>query len=292
MTYQQTLKPWSFPGARELSTLALLTLVLTVSVLPAVLADNRQYTWSLTIFVLPAALLTGWLWLSSGPRQNIDRRAVASSLAILLPMGLILDLFLADELFHFHNREAVVGIYLPAFDLFEVDDAQAIPIEELAFYAFGFLFMLLGYSWSSQYLGGRRPSRPRRPRVWSAAPALPPLCGLLLWAAAGTEVLPRTPTYLVYLLVVPATVTVALLPGVFHRIDWRAYTLTAGTIACLSFLWEAVLAIPNGWWGYRPEAMIGLFVAPQLPVEAVAVWLLAPLTSVVVLETLRRRYTS
>ena len=47
--------------------------------------------------------------------------------------------------------------------------------------------------------------------------------------------------------------------------------------------WEATLAVPYGWWGYHPRAMIGLDIGAwsNLPVEAVCVWLAVTYTTVI-----------
>jgi len=51
----------------------------------------------------------------------------------------------------------------------------------------------------------------------------------------------------------------------------------------VSLLWEATLALPYGWWGYRTTAMLGLTIRAwsQLPVEAVWVWLAVSFTTVI-----------
>ena len=61
----------------------------------------------------------------------------------------------------------------------------------------------------------------------------------------------------------PVGVITALLGGPFFL------------ILLISLLWEVTLAIPYGWWDYRPGAMMGLAIAAWrgLPVEAVCVWL-------------------
>lgn len=277
-------------SARDLLKIGFPSLILTAGPVPALLAEGRQYTWSLTIFAVPATLLLFWLLLSPEPRRSTNTRSITVSLVILVPLALVLDLLLGDEFFLFRNREAVMGVYLPALDLFRVDHTGAIPIEELLFFVCGFLFILLVYTWSDQSLFVSR-EQPRRtwPLACSLLPALVPLCGVILWIAALLGALIPAPGYLIYLLVVPSGVAAALLPRVAHRTNWPAFTFTAATVFWISIVWEVGLAVPQGWWGYRPEAMVGVFIGTDLPVEAALVWVLAPLTSVLVLEAVRAR---
>jgi hypothetical protein len=49
------------------------------------------------------------------------------------------------------------------------------------------------------------------------------------------------------------------------------------------------LAIPFGWWGYRPEAMVGIHIGAWsgLPIEAVGVWLSVSFTTVIIYEVIK-----
>ena len=72
-------------------------------------------------------------------------------------------------------------------------------------------------------------------------------------------------------------------------INWRAFSFTFFVIVLVSLLWEATLALPYGWWGYRATAMLGLTIGAwsQLPVEAVSVWLAASFTTVIGYEVVK-----
>ncbi len=72
-------------------------------------------------------------------------------------------------------------------------------------------------------------------------------------------------------------------------INWRAFSFTFFFIVLVSLLWEATLAIPYGWWGYRAAAMLGLTIGAwsQLPVEAVCVWLAVSFTTVIGYEVVK-----
>jgi hypothetical protein len=73
------------------------------------------YTFSLILFVLPCAVLGAWVWQSS--RTGEQRRASLITLAILIPIGFVLDLIFGRSFLHFPNAEATLGILIPAFDL-------------------------------------------------------------------------------------------------------------------------------------------------------------------------------
>jgi len=57
----------------------------------------------------------------------------------------------------------------------------------------------------------------------------------------------------------------------------------------VSLLWEATLAVPYGWWGYKMDAMIGLTVDAwsHLPVEAVLVWFAVTYSTVIWYEVFK-----
>ena len=72
-------------------------------------------------------------------------------------------------------------------------------------------------------------------------------------------------------------------------INWRAFSFTFFLILLISLLWEVTLAIPYGWWDYRPAAMMGLAITAWrgLPIEAVCVWLAVSFTTVIVYEVIK-----
>ena len=84
----------------------------------------------------------------------------------------------------------------------------------------------------------------------------------------------------------------AVLPAMFlyraigRLINWPAFAVTTLYVIVTSLIWEVTLAIPRQWWGYEPSGMMGLTIAAWsrgdaiFPVEAAAVWLFAPFSSV------------
>ena len=261
-------------------------------VIPAIAAGRLQYTWSLLIFVAPLALTLGDLVQRGHFAQW--KAPIGLALALLFPMGLVLTVGLADDFFVYPATSAVVGITLPALDVTGVDHAFRIPVEELAFYLLGFASLLTLYAWLDSIvvpITRRRQHAFRLPTRNVLAGAAVGL-GLTLVGAFAQRVFNPTaiaPGYWIYLMLVPVPVVVAFAPVVAHRINWVALSIVCLALWGHSVLWEASLAIPQGWWGYQPASMIGLSIKAWsgLPIEAVVVWLLTPIASVVSLEAIR-----
>jgi hypothetical protein len=93
-------------------------------------------------------------------------------------------------------------------------------------------------------------------------------------------------TYLTLASIVPSA-------GFFHTaqpfINWRAFSFTFFLILLISLLWEVTLGIPYGWWGYRPQTMLGLAIGAWsgTPVEAVCVWFAVSFTTVITYEVIK-----
>lgn len=258
-------------------------LLVPATFLPAVLSSASGYTWSLLVFALPCLAMARSL--SSQEVLVRLQRPVLEAWAVLVPMGVVLNLLFADDFFTYPDVHAVSGLSVPAFDLTGIDWAHPIPLEEFAFYGLGFLTMLLGYGWTDEVLlpKARRSSR-RSQLGWlegTVAPLALVLAGVVI--ADGS-----LPAYWTYLCLVPLPVTLVLWPMVRHRLNVPALVVTMAVLVAVSLLWEAGLAVPRGWWGYQPEATLGhsLF---GVPIEAVVVWVLAPITTAVLFESLRLR---
>jgi hypothetical protein len=97
------------------------------------------------------------------------------------------------------------------------------------------------------------------------------------------------PWYFVYL------VCAALIPsaGFFHTaqrfINWRAFSFTFFLLLLISLLWEVTLALPYGWWGYRPRVLIGLHIGAwfDLPIEAACLWMAVSFSTVITYEVIK-----
>lgn len=285
----------SVPASAPLTALGFVV-VSVLAPLPAMLATRHQYTWSLLLFALPAAFMA--VELSLRGHLATEARHLGRALALLVPMGVALNLAFAADFFTYENPAAVLGLTVPGLRLSGVDWAHRIPVEEFCFYGLGFFTVLLAYRWAARGLFGGHPLGPdaggwmhalAHPAVYVGVPVALVALGTGLQRAMNPGA--PFPSYWAYLMLLPVPLTLKWLPGVHRRINWAAFTFTEVSLLAVSVLWEASLAVPNGWWGYQPRAMVGLFLHPwhDLPVEAVVVWLLTPLTSIVVLEHLQSR---
>ncbi|MDX2013949.1 MAG: hypothetical protein SFW67_27375 [Myxococcaceae bacterium] len=267
---------------------AFLTLALALvaaSFVPSVVLDQLAYTASLAVFAVPSGVL-----LVALARLRVSRqtwRALAVAWGLLVPMGVVLNLAFADDFFTYPNAQAVTGWSVPAFDWSGLDTAHPIPLEEFAFYALGFLTMLSLYATVDAWLVPlRRRAQPSLALVAGTLEAVVAPAGLI--GSAWLMAQGAAPTYWTYLCAVPLPVTLWLWPRVRARVNGAALVTTLALIVAASVVWEAVLAVPRGWWGYQASSMLGPRLL-GLPFEAVAVWLLAPITTAVVFEALRRK---
>ncbi|MDP1915807.1 MAG: hypothetical protein Q8L14_06165 [Myxococcales bacterium] len=262
-------------------------LLLPATFLPAVLAPASGYTWSLLVFAVPSLAIARSL---SGHRllQRLQR-PVLGAWAVLVPMGVVLNLLFADDFFTYPDGAAVSGLSVPAFDFTGIDWAHPIPLEEFAFYGLGFLTMLLGYAWADEVLLplAARAGVQRGAPGWLEA-ALAPLALVVAGVVLSDG---STPSYWTYLSLVPLPVTLLLWPVVRARLNMPALLVTMAVLFVSSLVWEAGLAVPRGWWGYQPDATLGRALF-GVPIEAVVVWVLAPVTTAVLFEALRLRRSS
>jgi hypothetical protein len=98
------------------------------------------------------------------------------------------------------------------------------------------------------------------------------------------------PGYFTFLVLGALTPSAALLPSAMPVINWRALSLTVFILLLTSLLWEATLALPYGWWGFRDDAMVGVRISAWsgLPMEEVVVWIAVTYATVIVYEIARR----
>jgi hypothetical protein len=294
------------PGPRQCAwlVLAMLTMIVIPAGLtlhtvraPAILRiasanpTPHGYTWSLLLFLVPIAVIGGWFL----PQEHlrVPRRAFALTLALLVPVGFGLDFFFANRFFTYRNPGATLGIPAPAL-------GGAIPIEEYVFYFTGFLAVLLLYVWTGEYwLAAYSVADPRaesakirrllgfHPASLAAGVAL--IAAAILYKKMFSPFPAGLPGYFIALVAGSTVPSLALFPAARNFIHWRALSLTLFMILLISLLWEATLAVPYGWWGFRPEQMIGIFIGAWdgLPVEEVLVWISVTYTTAIVYEVLK-----
>jgi hypothetical protein len=249
------------------------------------------YTWSLLLFIIPMAALSGWF--ARRPDLELARKAFWRTIMVLAPLGCALDLLFGNAYFIFPNAKATLGVSIPAV-------GGPIPIEEFIFYVTGFMLVLMSYLWADEYWvrAYNIPDYHSRAKDLRRIAEFHPqsvILGAALIAAAAIykkafSTAPEGfPWYFAYL------TTVAIVPsaGFFRTaqsfINWRAFSFTFFLILLISLLWEATLAVPYGWWGYRPSAMMGLAIGAWhgLPVEAVCLWLAVSFTTVITYEVIK-----
>lgn len=249
------------------------------------------YTVSLLLFIVPIGVIGLWLL----PREDvrISRRAFLWTIGVLFPIGALMDFFFARSFFTFPNPGATLRITAPAL-------GGGVPVEEYAFYLFGFVADLLLYIWLDEYwlsaytvpVGDAR--RTGFDRLLRFHPASALWAGALLAAGIAWKhaVLhqPGLPGYLIFLTVTALGPSALLFPAARPVINWRAFSMTLFLMLLISLLWEVTLGLPYGWWGFRHEAMVGVFITAWsgLPVEEVLVWVSVAYATVIVYEILRR----
>ena len=249
------------------------------------------YTVSLLLFVVP--ILVVGFWLAPREKVQISKQSLARTIAILFPLGAGLDFFFARRFFTFPNAGATLAITAPAL-------GGGVPVEEYIFYLTGFLAVLLLYIWLDEYwlaaysvpAGARE--RAQFDRLLGFHPQSLAWALVLIAAAILFKKVvlaePGFPGYFLFLVIGALGPSAALLPAAMPVIDWRALSLTLFTILFTSLLWEVTLALPYGWWGFQPDAMIGLRITAWsgLPIEEIFVWIGVTYATVIVYEIVRR----
>lgn len=266
---------------------------------PVINSSPLGYTWSLSLFVIPIIAILSWLYLHQD--KQLIRKSFWISLAVLIPLGFLLDLFFGLSFFTFNNQGAVLGIYLPGLDLGQMKWLFELPIEEFIFYLSGFVAVLLIYIWCDEY--------------WLSAYNVPDYCeeckrieklvlfhpqsiiiGILLIIAATLykNLVPNPyqggfPGYFTFLVIASFIPSAVFFKITVHLINWRAFSSTFFFILLISLMWEATLASPYQWWNYNYSQMIGITIGAwvKLPIEAVLVWMAVTFTTVIIYETIK-----
>jgi hypothetical protein len=255
------------------------------------------YTWSLTLFILPVLVLSVW---QSLRRENpIQKRAFWTTAALLAGCGVLLDVCFGLTFFTFDNHLATLGKtfwgFSPAGGL-----KRELPIEELGFYFFGIVAVLLVYVWGDEFWFGaynaddaaRRNTRLRQMISFHPSSAL---FGVLIFALGWLykKYAPHQshggfPGYFLFLTAVGTIPSILFFPVANPYINWRAFSLAFLFILLVSLFWEATIAVPYQWWGFQPRQMLGLTINgfSGLPVEEPMLWTGVTWATVIVYETI------
>jgi hypothetical protein len=249
------------------------------------------YFTSLALWGIPILYLWPAFMMITAEGTGRRRRALRWTAGSIVGLGIVLDFLLGYLTLRFPGCSLPPAanpyvLCLPAV-------GGRIPVEELLFYALGPVAIVLAYAcaderWVSRY-------NPKDDLVHleliQISPAVAVVAGLaaltalVLWRVNGTF-----QTYFVFL------AAGAVLPAMFFYravgglTNWPAFALTTLYVLLTSLIWEVTLAIPRQWWGYEPSGMIGVTIAAWsrgeaiFPVEAAAVWLFAPFSSILTYE--------
>ncbi len=249
------------------------------------------YSISLLLFIVPILAIS--IWFLPKEEVHVSRKSFFRTIAVLFPLGVILDFFFARFFFTFSNPNATLRIKAPAL-------GGGVPVEEYLFYLTGFTAILLIYIWLDEY--------------WLSAYSIPvdaarrtdfdrllhfhPRSLILGLVLIGGAILfryflissPGFPGYFVFLVIGALGPSAALFPSALPVINWRAFALTFFLILLISLLWEATLALPYGWWGFRDAQMIGIYITAwsRLPIEEVFIWCAVSYATTIVYEVIRR----
>jgi hypothetical protein len=270
----------------------LVMLVLTVAVPLGLDAVGRlTYFTSLAFWGIPILYLWPVFNTLTAEGTGRRRRAVRYAAGTIVVLGIVLDFLFGFLTLRFPGCSEPAGSSPYLWCLPAVHGS--VPIEELLFYALGPVAMVLVYAccderWLSAYnpaddlldLKLIQPS----PRLAIVAVGAA-VTALVLWRVNGT-----LPAYFMFISAGAVLPAMFLYRAIGHLINWPAFAVTTLYVIVTSLIWEVTLAIPRRWWGYEPSGMMGLTIAAWsrgeaiFPVEAAAVWLFAPFSSVLTYE--------
>ena len=264
---------------------------------PAILqvtSDNPTplgYTWSLALFIIPIGVLA-W-WFACRPDLKFPRKAFLRTIAVLAPLGFVLDLLFGNAFFIFANKAATLGCNVPAL-------GGAIPIEEFIFYLTGFMLVLLSYIWCDEYWmaaynvpdykeAARDITRIVRFHFGSVVLGVVLIAAAVLYRKFVSNASEGFPWYFIYLICASLVPSAGFFYTAQRFINWRAFSFTFFLLLLISLLWEVTLALPYGWWEYRSNILIGLQIGAWsgLPIEAACVWMAVTFTAVITYEVIK-----
>ncbi len=256
----------------------------------------QGYTWSLSLFIIPVLVLAAWVSLRKHP--SVQKKAFWFSAAAITACGIALDVFFGLTFFTFVNREATLGVTFWGYS-FAHGWQKTIPIEEIGFYSFGVVAVLLAYVWGDEFWFGAYnvddgPRRETRLRELASFHFTSAIFGVIVF---GLGLLYKKfgphpwhegfPGYFLFLTLIAITPSIVFFPVASRFINWRAFSLAFLFILFLSLFWEATIAVPYQWWGFQPRQMLGLMINGfcGLPIEEPILWMAVTWGTVIVYET-------
>jgi hypothetical protein len=264
------------------------------------LASNptpRGYTWSLTLFIVPVLVLASWV--SMRKQNQIQKKSFWITAVLLACAGIALDVFFGLSFFTFVNHDATLGFTFWGWS-FSDGWQKVIPVEEIGFYSFGILAVLLVYVWGDEFWfgaynvddGPRRQARLKNLASFHPGSAI---FGAVIFAAGwlykkfGAHPWHEGfPGYFLFLTAVAITPSILFFRCANPFINWRAFSLAFLFILLVSLFWEATIAVPYQWWGFQPRQMLGALINgfSGLPIEEPLLWIAVTWATVIVYETI------
>jgi hypothetical protein len=270
----------------------LVMLVVTITVAMVLDAFGRlTYFTSLGLWGIPILYLWPVFNTITAEGTGRRRRALRWSAGVIVVLGIALDFLFGHLTLRFAGCSAPQDaspylLCLPAV-------RGSVPVEELLFYAMGPVAMVLVYACADElWLNRYNPKDDLlnlkliqlSPRLATVAVGAA-LTALILWRVNGTF-----PTYFVFLAAGAVLPAMFLYRAIGNLTNWPAFAVTVLYVLVTSLIWEVTLGIPRQWWNYEPSGMLGVTVIAWshgddiFPVEAAAVWLFAPFSSVLMYE--------
>jgi len=218
------------------------------------------YTWSLSLFIVPVMVLAAWV--SMRPQNPFKKRAFWITAVLTAGCGILLDVCFGLSFFTFVNRQATLGATFWGYS-FAHGWQNVIPIEEIGFYSFGILAVLLVYVWGDEFWFGayNLDDAPRRStrfgQVISFHPGSAIFGGMIFalgWLYKKFGAHPwheGFPGYFLFLTAVAITPSILFFPVANPYINWRAFSLAFLFILLVSLFGEATIAVPYRWWGFQ-----------------------------------------
>jgi hypothetical protein len=270
----------------------LVMLVVTFAVPLGLDAVGRlTYFTSLALWGIPILYLWPVFNMLTAAGTGRRRRALRWTIATIVGLGVVLDFVLGYLTLRFPGCSEPPGAGPYVWCLPAV--GGRIPVEELLFYAMGPAAIVLVYAcaderWLSRYnppddLLDLKLIQPSPPLMAVAAGAV--LTALVLWRVNG-----NFPTYFAFIAAGAVLPAMLLYRAIGNLTNWPAFAVTTLYVILTSVIWEVTLAIPRQWWGYEASGMIGVTITAWsrgdaiFPVEAGAVWLFAPFSSILSYE--------
>jgi hypothetical protein len=232
-----------------------------------------SYFVSLILWAFPVALLLP-RFLRDTHRGSRRRQAIAAAVIYVIFAGGLLDLWFGATILQFLQCP-------PGATYVKCVRGRGgdIPLEEILFYILGGLAVVLVYTWCDLHwlslynVRKRRALIPEPGHLIEISPRVALVAVAALAVGVGwkftydrakglihnswPEWFPEYYTFLVVFAFLPL---ILVYRAVKDFVNWRAFSFTGLYVLLTASVWEVTLGLPNRWWFYQEDAMIGKFV--------------------------------